>query len=76
MRYIKTFESYSINEGIPGGIGAVAGGLHRSSPATQQKASDKPDEFSCSVLVNPIFKKWGTYNVTIEDCKINKVIGE
>ena len=25
MKYLKTFESYEINEGIPGGIGAIAG---------------------------------------------------
>ena len=73
MKYLKTFESYEINEGIPGGIGAIAGGLHKSKSATQEEPSDKPDEFLCSALVNAILKKWGSYNSKIVDVKINVV---
>lgn len=70
MRYLKTFESYKLNEGIPGGIGAIAGGLHKSKAATQEEASDKPDEFLCHGLINPIMKKWGSYNCKLVDCEV------
>ena len=73
MKYLKKFESYNINESVPGGIGAIAGGLHKSKAATKEEASDKPNEFLCDALVNPIMKKWGKFNCTISECKINKV---
>jgi hypothetical protein len=72
MRYLKTYESYKINEEVPGSIGAIVGGSHKSKEATQEKATDKPDEFLCNALVNVIMKKWGTYNCTIKECKIVK----
>jgi len=71
MKYLKKFESYRVNEGIPGGIGAIAGGLHKSKSPTQQDASDEPDEFLCDALVNAMMKKWGSYNCKIKDIKIN-----
>ncbi len=71
MKYLKTFESYKLNEGIPGGIGAIAGGLHKSKAATEQEASDKPDEFLCHGLVNAIMKKWGSYNCKLTDAGIS-----
>lgn len=71
MRYIKKFESFSINEGIPGGIGAITGVHHKSKDATKEKASDKPDEFLCSALVNPIYNKWGEYNSKLVNCEFS-----
>jgi len=70
MRYIKTFESYKVNEMVPGSIGAIAGGQHKSQKPTEEKASDKPDEFLCHGLVNSIMKKWGSYNCKLVDCEV------
>lgn len=73
MKYLKTFGSYKLNEGIPGGIGAIAGAHHKSKAPTVEEASDKPDEFLCNGLVNAIYNKWGSYNCKLVDCKINVV---
>lgn len=72
MKYLKNFQIFNLNEGVPGGIGAVVGGIHKSKAATKQEASDDPDKFLCSVLVNPLLKKWGAYNVVVTDCDIDK----
>jgi hypothetical protein len=70
MRYLKTFESYKVNEMVPGSMGAIAGGQYKSKKPTEEKASDKPDEFLCHGLVNPIMKKWGSYNCKLVDCEV------
>ncbi len=77
MKYIKTFESYSLNEElVPGGggaIGAMVGGSRKSSKPIEEEPSDKPDEFLLEVKVNPTLGKWGKYNCKLVDCKIEKI---
>lgn len=72
MKYLKTYESFSINEATPGNIGAIVGGSHKPTAVTEEEPSEKADEFSCNVMVNPIFKKWGIYNVKVVECYIDK----
>jgi len=78
MKYIKTFESYSLNEElVPGGggaIGAMVGASrNKSFKPTKEEPSDKPDEFLLEVKVQPTLGKWGKYNCKLVDCKIEKV---
>lgn len=77
MKYLKTFESYSLNEElVPGGggaIGAMVGGSRKSSKPIEEEPSDKPDEFLLEVKVNPTLGKWGKYNCKLVDCKMEKI---
>ena len=70
MRYLKTFESYKVNEMVPGSMGAIAGGQYKSQKPTEEEASDKPDEFLCHGLVSPMTRKWGSYNCKLVDCEV------
>jgi hypothetical protein len=70
MKYLKTFESYKVNEMVPGSMGAIAGGQYKSQKPTEEEASDKPDEFLCHGLVSPMMKKWGSYNCKLVDCEV------
>jgi hypothetical protein len=69
MRYLKTFENYKINEMVPGSMGAIAGGQYKSQKPTEEKASDKPDEFLCDIFVyknNVEENKYKVENVKIK----------
>jgi len=71
MRYLKKFENYKINEMVPGSMGAIAGGQYKSLKPTEEKASNKPDEFLCDALVTPMSAtKWGSYNCKLVDCEV------
>lgn len=71
MKHLKKFENFSINEEVPGSIGAIVGGRSKGGNS-EEKASDKPDEFLCEVLYDDLYKKWATLNCKVTDCKFQK----
>ncbi len=73
MKYLKTFESYKVNELLAGHMGAVHSATRNMKSASGEESSDKPDEFSLSICTNPLYKKFANYNYKLKNVKFEKV---
>lgn len=73
MKYLKTFESYKVNELLAGHGGAVHAATRNISSAEGEEPSDKPDEFSLTICTNPLYKRYAKYNYKLKDVKFEKV---
>ncbi len=73
MKYLKTFESYKVNELLAGHMGAVHAATRNMKSASGEEPSDKADEFSLSICTNPLYKKFANYNYTLKNVEFEKV---
>lgn len=73
MKYLKTFESYKVNELLAGHMGAVHSATRGISSEAGEKASDKPDEFLFSICTNPLYKRYANYNCKLKNVEFEKV---
>ncbi len=61
-----------LNEALAGQMGAVAAATKNIKNPSGEEASSKPDEFSLSVLVNPMYKRYANYNYKLKDVIFEK----
>lgn len=73
MKYLKTFESYKINELLAGHGGAVHAATRNIKSAEGEEPSDKADEFSITICTNPLYKRYAKYNYKLKNVEFEKV---
>ena len=74
MKYLKTFESYKVNEELLAGhMGAVHSSTKNMKSSSGEEPSDKSDEFSLNICTNPLYKRFANYNYKLKNVEIEKV---
>jgi len=61
-----------LSEALPGQMGAVSSATKNIKSPSGDSPSDKPDEFSLSILVNPLYKRYANYNYKLKDVEFEK----
>ena len=61
-----------LNEALAGHMGAVSSATKNAKSPSGDSPSDKPDEFSLSILVNPLYKRYANYNYKLKDVEFEK----
>jgi hypothetical protein len=61
-----------LNEALAGHMGAVSSATKNAKSPSGDSTSDKPDEFSLSILVNPMYKRYANYNYKLKDVEFEK----
>ena len=61
-----------LTEALAGHMGAVSSATKNSKSPSGDTPSDSPDEFSLSILVNPMYKRYANYNYKLKDVEFEK----
>ena len=61
-----------LNEALAGHMGAVSSATKNAKSPSGDSVSSKPDEFSLSILVNPMYKRYANYNYKLKDVEFEK----
>jgi hypothetical protein len=62
----------SINEALAGHMGAVSSATKNMKSASGEEPSSSSDEFSISILTNPLYKKFANYNYKLKNVEFEK----